>query len=114
MLKDEIIVGKSYVNEDAHVLREVVEEIDSRRIKFNAFNLDTGQLLPSPNQVCRKSQLARWANRGARPREIARVHPYDQSTWFEGLPPGEQVGAQLERAKASMEQMAGNRTFHKW
>ncbi len=115
MLKDEIIVvGKSYVNERARIVREVVEDVDGRRIKFNAFELDSGKLIPSPHQICHKSQLARWADREARPREIAKLHPYDPSTWFEGLPPGEQVGAQLERAIASIEQLAGNHTFHKW
>ena len=115
MLKDTmIVVGKSYVNQDARMVREVVEEIDGRRVKFNAFNLDTGKLIPSPHQVCRKSQLARWADRETTPSETAKLHPYDVSTWFEGLPPGEQVDAKLERTKAGIDEMAGTHTFHRW
>jgi hypothetical protein len=115
MLKDKkIIVGKSYVNEDTGTVREVVEEMDGRHIKFNAFDLDTGKLLPAPNQVCHKNQLARWADREARPHEIAKVHPYNYGAWFEDLPVRDETRAQLERTKANVDQMAASRTFHRW
>ena len=96
---------------EARTVREVVEEIDGRRIKFNAFDLDTGKLLPAPNQVGHKNQLMRWADREARRHEIARVHPYNYGVWFEDLPVRQETRIQLERTKAKMEQSAGSRTF---
>lgn len=109
-----IVIGRAYVKEDARTIREVVEELDDRRVRFNAFDLDTGKLAPSRHQTCSESQLVRWADREALPHEVARLHPYDLTTWFEGLRPGEQAATQLERAKAGMEQLAGNYTYHKW
>ncbi len=77
MLKEPIVVGKAYVNERSRVLREVVEEIDEQRIKFNAFDLGTGRLLPSRHRTCGKGEMASWAEREAMPDETARAHPFD-------------------------------------
>ena len=115
MLNSHVIgVGKSYVNESKAEVREVVEEVDHRRIKYNAFDLNTGKLIPAPYQVCHKSQLSRWADREARSQEIAKLHPYQPGPWFEEVPSREAVDTQLERTKANMEQLAGNHTFHRW
>ncbi len=115
MLKNNaIVVGKSYVNERTGEVREVIEEVDDRRVKYNAFDLNTGKLIPAPYQVCHKSQLSRWADRETRLHEIARFHPYEPGPWFEEVPTREVVDAQLERTKANIEQVAGNNTFHRW
>ncbi len=50
-----IVVGRAYVKEDARTIREVVEELDDRRVRFNAFDLDTGKLTPSRHQTCSQS-----------------------------------------------------------
>jgi hypothetical protein len=114
MHKNQIVVGKSYVNDDASIVREVVEEVDSRRVKFNAFELRTGKLIPARPQVCRKSQLARWADRETSQHETARIHPFNPGAWFVGVPDREAVEAQLERVKASMAQTAASQAFHRW
>ena len=115
MLKSHaIVVGKSYVNERTAQVREVIEEVDDRRVKYNAFDLNTGKLIPAPYQICHKSQLSRWADREARPREISRFHPYVPGPWFEEASTRETVDVQLERTKANMEQLAGTHPFHKW
>ncbi len=114
MLKLEILVGKSYVNEDASVVREVVEELDGRRIRFNAFDLETGKLLPTRHQVCARRELARWADREANEGEMARIHPFDPGEWFENVPDRQATDAQLERVKASMAQTAAGQALHRW
>lgn len=112
--KQDISVGRSYVNEDADIAREVVEEIDDRKIKYNAFDLTGGSLLPELQQVCRKSDLAHWADREANPEEIAKIHPFEQGSWFEELPPSEVKAAELELTKANIQQVVGNNTLHRW
>ncbi len=115
MLKNQAVaVGKAYVNEGARVVREVVEEVDHHRIKYNEFDLATGNLIASPFRICHKSQLARWADREARPVEIARFHPYEPTPWFEAVPSREMKKTELELTKANIEQVAGNYTFHRW
>jgi hypothetical protein len=112
--KQNIAVGRSYVNEDAHIAREVVEEIDRRKVKYNAFDLVDGRLIPAAMQTCRKSDLAHWADREANPAEIARIHPYDPQPWFEGVPQSEVKAAGLELTKANIQQAVGNNTVHRW
>lgn len=113
MLKQEVIVvGKAYVNEDAGVIREVVEEVDGRRVRYNTFDLATGTLIQAPPKVCYKSQLARWADRAARPYETARVHPY--APRMESLPPEEGAAQELERLKARVGETAVGQAFHRW
>ena len=77
MRKDQIVVGKSYVNEHASIIREVVEEVDRRHVRANTFDLVTGKLVPTRHKTWRRSQLAVWADREADPVEAARVHPYE-------------------------------------
>ncbi len=104
MLKDfEIRVGKSYVNERARVAREVVEEVDDRKVKFNAFDLITGQLVSAPFQICFKSQISRWADREANLTEISRFHPFREQAGFEPLPPSPEEMVEMELAKAHMQ-----------
>ena len=114
MNRDQIVVGKSYVNDGASIVREVVEEVDARRVKFNAFELRTGKLIPARRQVCRRSQLARWADREASQRETARIHPFNPGSWFVEVPDRQAVDAELERVKAGMAQTAASQAFHRW
>jgi hypothetical protein len=114
MRKQNIAVGRSYVNERAQIAREVVEEVDQRKIKYNAFDLKDGKGISSVKQICRKSALALWADREATPEEIAKMHPFDHLPWFEAAPPREVRGAELELTKANMQQVIGNNNIHRW
>ncbi len=102
MFKTDIVVGKSYVNEVEGVIREVVEETDAHHVSFNAFDLDTGKLIPAPHQVCHRRQLARWSDREATEQETARTHPYEGGAWFDILFPREHDSEPLEQAKTAL------------
>ncbi len=102
MPKDEIVVGKSYVNEVEAVIRQVVEETDSHHVMLNAFDLATGKLIPVPHQVCHRRQLARWADREATEQETARTHPYEPSAWFDLIFPRPEGTVPLDRAKTAL------------
>src|SRR5512141_2800684 len=71
MHKEQIVVGKAYVNEDACVLREVVEELDRNSVRCSTFDLATGRLLPTRHSNWNRAQLARWADREATEPEVA-------------------------------------------
>jgi len=112
--KQIIAVGRSYVNESVNIAREVVEEVDQHKIKYNAFDLKDGGLIPSAMQVCRKSDMAHWADREATPDEIAKIHPFEKLPWFEEVPHREVKGAELELTKANLQQVVGNNNIHRW
>jgi hypothetical protein len=112
--KNNILVGRSYVNKGARIAREVVEELDGRKVKYNAFDLAAGRPTPVVSQICRKSELARWADREANPEELAKIHPFEQLPWFEEVPPREIRGAELELTRAKLQQVAGNNSIHRW
>ncbi len=111
MLKEEIVVGKSYVNEGACIIREVVEEVDSYHIRYNTFELDSGRLLPARHRVCSKGELKRWADREARANEASRVHPYEQAAWTDPLPSAGRGSLRPEEARSAAEASPGSRTF---
>ncbi len=111
MLKDRIVVGKAYVNERAHVLREVVEEVDDQRVKFNAFDLRTGRLLPSRHRTCDKRDMASWAEREAHPHETARVHPFEPAAWSGAQQLGSDRSITLEAARGALETSSGPHAF---
>ncbi len=109
MLKEEIVVGKSYVNEGACIIREIVEEIDGRHVRYNVFELESGRLLPARHRVCSRHEFQRWADRQTMPQERLRIHPYepfasaaDSSRPFSLLP---------EEARAAADAAPGAHTF---
>ena len=112
--KQTIFVGRSYVSERARVVREVVEEVDRRRVRYNAFDLEDGSLLQAPLQTCFKCQLLRWADREARPGEMARIHPFELAPGFETSAKQESLSRDQERIKAGSEQAAGTNLLHRW
>lgn len=111
--KYDVTAGKCYINEKKGIAREVVEEIDRHKVKFNAFNLATGQLVPKPFQICFKSQMVYWADREATPDEIAAIHPYVATNWFQSLPTSEVVQAERELARATMMETVAYNTIHR-
>lgn len=111
MLKDQIEVGRLYVHEESYIAREVVEEMDHHHVKTNTFDLATGKLVPTRHKIWRRSQLARWADREARPSETALVHPYETAAWFDILFPPKQAGIPLEEAKIALDGNPGRHKF---
>ena len=114
MRKQNIAVDRSYVNEKEQIAREVVEEIDQRKVKYNAFDLKDGRLTPAVRQTCRKSDMAHWADREANLDEIVKMHPFEQLPWFEAIPPREVKKAELELTKANIQQVVSNNNLHRW
>lgn len=111
MLKEEIVVGKSYVNEEARIIREVVEEVDRHHVRFNAFEMDTGRLSPTRHRVCDRWELSRWADRVAASSELARMHPFEQSALSGVLPAPDHGALRPEQARASLDSAPGTHTF---
>ncbi len=110
MLKEEIVVGKAYVNERTSLVREVIEEVDNRHVRYIAFELESGRLLPARHSICSKAELKRWADREIEPHEQARIHPYqanasaeNHSSMGNGLRP--------EEARAVADGAPGTHTF---
>ena len=112
--KQNIAVGRSYVNERAWIAREVIEEIDQCRVRYNAFDLKDGRLLPAVLQICRKSALALWADREANQDEISRIHPYEQKPRMEEVPSRDVNAAELELTRANLQQVVGHNNIHRW
>lgn len=111
MLKEEIVVGKSYVNDGSCVIREVVEEVDRRHLRYHSFELTSGRLLPARHQICARGELARWADREADPREIARIHPYEADIWLGNDPESPERPIHLDEAHAEIDKAPGAHTF---
>jgi hypothetical protein len=111
MLKEEIVVGKAYVNEGASMIREVFEEVDRRHVKYHAFELGSGRLLPARRQVCDRRELARWADREAKFDEIARIHPFEQRAAVDMALPQEHGTLRVDEARTAMDESPGAHTF---
>lgn len=107
MLKEEIVVGKSYVNEDRRTIREVVEEVDGHYIRYNAFDLKTGRLIDAPLRLCHRREMARWADRETASSEIARVHPYEKSAWLDEPFASAHGTLNVEQARAAIDGVPG-------
>jgi hypothetical protein len=112
MRKQHIVVGKSYVNEDTGIIREVIEEVDSRHVRANTFELASGKLVPTRHNIWDRSQLAHWADRETTPPEAARIHPYERAAWFDVPLPPDRAGIPVEQALTSLEAMPGYHTGH--
>jgi hypothetical protein len=111
MLKEEIIVGRSYVNEHASVIREVVGEADGHHVSYNAFDLDTGKLIPGLHRVCHVREMARWADREAQEIETARIHPYGPAASVDAFLSREQGTLKPEQARRVIDAAPGTHTF---
>jgi hypothetical protein len=102
MLRQDIVVGRCYVNDSESVIREVVEETDAHYVKYNVFELATGKLIPAPHQICHKRQFARWAHRAASEAEAPRMHPYNPGATHDARSPRLLGDAPLARAKTAI------------
>ena len=67
--KQDIIVGRFYVNSDRRIAREVLRT-SQFTVTFNTYHLDTGNSCGSPSE-CLIEDFLRWAIREAAPAELA-------------------------------------------
>ncbi len=111
MLKEEIVVGKSYVNEGACIIREIVEEIDDRQVRYNVFELESGRLLPARHRVCSRNELRRWADRETMPQERLRIHPYEPNA--SQADSSKPFSLRPEEARAAADAAPGAHTFQR-
>jgi hypothetical protein len=66
--KQDLIVGKFYVNQGRRIAREVLQTSE-KIITFNNYHLDTGNSCGSPSE-CTLQDFMRWANDEASPAEL--------------------------------------------
>ena len=67
--KQDVIVGKFYVNNGRRIAREVLRTSE-KTITFNNYHLDTGNSCGSPSE-CTVQDFVRWASDEASPAELA-------------------------------------------
>lgn len=79
----DISIGKCYVRERTRVAREVIAVMRHRKVVYNAYDLQSGNLLRRPHQICPKNQLLRWADREAKPEEFAKLKRDDALAIFD-------------------------------
>lgn len=73
LTRREVGIGKCYVKDNANVAREVIAELYHRRVVYNSYDLQTGKLLRTPQQICSRKQLIQWADREATAEESAKL-----------------------------------------
>ncbi len=67
--KQDVIVGKFYVNQGRRIAREVLRA-GEKIVLFNNYHLDTGNSCGSPSE-CTLQDFVRWADDEASPGELA-------------------------------------------
>lgn len=85
LLRRELTVGKSYVNEKLRIAREVID-VDHNIVKYKTYNLKTGQLLGDTRE-CEKRDLIRWADREATHKEMANLQHQEAEALYVVPPP---------------------------
>lgn len=115
MLRSESLkVGAAYVNERDGLLREVVEELDRFRIRFNEFDLQTGRLHAPARRVGYKRPFARWATRKATAAELALARPAATSSGLASANVYELGKLEHEHRRAGIEQVVHSNVMHRW
>ena len=67
--RQDVIVGKFYLNNGRGIAREVLQT-GRHTVTFNTYHLDTRNSSGSPSE-CLMQDFLRWADREASPRELA-------------------------------------------
>ena len=67
--KQDVIVGKIYVNQGRRIAREVLRA-GEKIVLFNNYHLDTGNSCGSPSE-CTVQDFVHWASDEASPAELA-------------------------------------------
>lgn len=73
LARREVRIGKCYVKDNKHIVREVIAQRYHRKVVYNAYDMQTGKLLRAPHQICSVKQLIRWADREATTEESANL-----------------------------------------
>ncbi len=106
-------VGTAYINEREGLIREVIEEVDQFRIKFNEFDKRTGRLISPPMRISYKRPFARWASREASQRELGWLHPNAGHAWLASGKAGEENSLDQDHRRARMEQVIQTNVLHR-
>ncbi len=69
--RQDVTVGKWYVNNKGNVARAVVR-VDEKTVQFNTHHLNSGNSCGSSSE-CTRQAFARWADREASPAEKANL-----------------------------------------
>ena len=81
----ELNVGKSYVNENEGIAREVVE-LDRTTVKYKTYLLGTGKTYGA-SRVCEKKAFIRWADREATHGETSNLQHHEVDALYEAHNP---------------------------
>ncbi len=81
--KEDLIVGKFYVNNERRIAREVVRT-SRQRVTFNTYHLDTGNSCGSPSE-CLVEDFIRWAYSELSPAELAALQRPDMRERFQAV-----------------------------
>ncbi len=107
-------VGIAYVNERDGLLREIVEEMDRIRIRFNEFDLKTGRLRIPVRRIGYKRPFARWATRPATSAERTQTRPTAGGPEL-AYPNSDELGRlEHEHRRAGIEQVVHSNVMHRW
>ncbi len=115
MLRSETLrVGSAYVNARGSLVREIVEDLDRFRVRFNEFDLNTGRLIAPPLRVSYKRPFARWARREATINELGRLHPGSQRVLVQSARSTETQTLERQHVRARVEQVVHSNVMHRW
>lgn len=87
--KQELRVGKWYVNYGSKVARAVLGVSDTT-VTFITYHLDTGNSCGSASE-CARADFIRWADHEATPVEIARLKSFEREAFFEASQSADQT-----------------------
>ena len=79
--KQDIIIGKFYVNSERTVARQVLR-VGQQTVTFNTFHLNTGYSCGSPSE-CLVQHFVHWANREASPLDLAFLQQQGRDSHYE-------------------------------
>jgi hypothetical protein len=76
----ELNVGKSYVNENERIAREVIE-LSRMSVSYATYDLNTGKLCGASRR-CMKRTLIQWADREATREEMANLQHHEADALY--------------------------------
>ena len=94
--KQDLSVGKCYVNKERRVARAVLGSND-QTVTFITYHLDTGNSCGSASE-CSRQDFIRWADHEATPAELTRLESHEMEALFRT--PQSPNQAEFKRVKA--------------
>jgi len=85
--RQEVTIGKCYVNDARNIAREVVSANDET-VRFYNYHMQTGNSCGSPSE-CARDEFIHWADREATPAEMASLQYQEMDALFNApqIPP---------------------------